>query len=136
MTEVSVWTFPRGSRIGQAHKQAILADNGGFSTICASAAAIPSSDAVRSGGATQVHGDGRIAVSGLNVDSIQRRWRQVSSTNAGTAGGGAIYGLGIFGAFVYYWQQADSFWEYVLSFVQALFWPAFMVYEVFSALGG
>ena len=83
-----------------------------------------------------MHGDGRIAVSGLNVDSIQRRWRQVSSTNAGTAGGGAIYGLGIFGAFVYYWQQADSFWEYLLSFVQALFWPAFMVYEVFSALGG
>jgi len=60
----------------------------------------------------------------------------VSSNKAGAAGGGAIYSLGIFGAFVYYWQQADSFWEYLLSFFQALFWPAFMVYEVFSALGG
>lgn len=59
----------------------------------------------------------------------------MSSSNAGAAGGGAIYGLGIFGAFVYYWQQADSFWEYVLSFIQGLFWPAWMVYEVFSALG-
>ena len=57
------------------------------------------------------------------------------SSGAGTAGGGAIYALGIFGAFVYYWQQADSFWEYVLSFIQGLFWPAWMVYEVFSALG-
>jgi hypothetical protein len=57
-------------------------------------------------------------------------------SNAGAAGGGALYGLGIFGAFVYFWQQADSFLEYFFSFFQALFWPAFMVYEVFSALGG
>lgn len=50
------------------------------------------------------------------------------------AGGGAIYGLGVFGAWVFYWQQADRFWEYVLAFFQGLFWPAFMVYEVLSAL--
>jgi hypothetical protein len=50
------------------------------------------------------------------------------------AGGGAIYSLGIFGAFVYYWQQADTFWQYVLSFIQGLFWPAWMVYEVLAAL--
>jgi hypothetical protein len=56
------------------------------------------------------------------------------SNNSGTAAGGAIYGLGIFGALVYFWQQADSFWEYVLAVVQGLLWPAFMVYEVFGAL--
>ena len=60
----------------------------------------------------------------------------ISSRSAGAAGGGAIYGLGIFGAFVYFWQQADSFWEYVLSVFQGLFWPAFMVYEVFDVLAG
>ena len=54
--------------------------------------------------------------------------------NAGAAGGGAIYGLGIFGALVYFWQQAETFWEYLLAVVQGLFWPAFMVYEVFKAL--
>lgn len=54
--------------------------------------------------------------------------------NAGAAGGGAIYGLGIFGAFVYYWRAADGFWEYILSFIQGLFWPAWMVYEAFDAL--
>jgi hypothetical protein len=60
----------------------------------------------------------------------------MGSSNAGAAaGGGAIYGLGIFGAFVYYWQQAETFWEYVLSFIAGVFWPAFMVYEVFDALG-
>jgi hypothetical protein len=50
------------------------------------------------------------------------------------AGGGAIYGLGIFGAWVWFFQQADSFLEYVLAVFQGLFWPAFMIYEVFQAL--
>jgi hypothetical protein len=58
-----------------------------------------------------------------------------NSRNAGAAGGGAIYGLGIFGALVYFWQRADTFWEYLLAVLQGLFWPAFMVYEVFQALG-
>ena len=36
----------------------------------------------------------------------------------------------------YCWQQADSFWEYVWAiFPKAIFWPAYMVYEVFKALG-
>jgi hypothetical protein len=60
----------------------------------------------------------------------------MSNRNAGAVGGGAIYSLGIFGAFVYFWQQADGFWEYVLTFFQGLFWPAWMVYEAFAALGG
>ena len=59
----------------------------------------------------------------------------MSDKSAGaTASGGAIYGLGIFGALVFYWQQADSLWEYLFSVVQGIFWPAFMVYEGFSAL--
>lgn len=56
--------------------------------------------------------------------------------NAGAAGGGALYGLGMFGAWVYFWQQADSFWEHVLALLQGVVWPAFMVYEAFQALGG
>ena len=58
------------------------------------------------------------------------------NANAGAAGGGAIYGLGIFGAWFYFFGQADSFWEYVWAFFQGLLWPAFMVYEVFTTLGG
>jgi hypothetical protein len=57
-----------------------------------------------------------------------------SSNTGAAAGGGAIYGLGIFGALVYFWQQADGFWEYVLAVVQGLFWPAWMVYQAFEAL--
>jgi len=52
------------------------------------------------------------------------------------AGGGAIYGLGIFGAWVWFFQQANSFWEYLLAVVQGIFWPAFMIYDVFRALNG
>jgi predicted outer membrane repeat protein len=60
----------------------------------------------------------------------------MSNSSAGVAGGGAIYGLGIFGAWVFFWQQADTFWEYVLALFQGLFWPAFLVYEIFGALAG
>ena len=37
-----------------------------------------------------------------------------NSTGA-AAGSGALYSLGIFGAWVYFWQQADGFWEYALA---------------------
>ena len=56
-------------------------------------------------------------------------------SNAGCfAGGGAIYGLGIIGAWVFFFQQADAFWEVIGAFFQGLFWPAFRVYELFTAL--
>jgi hypothetical protein len=59
----------------------------------------------------------------------------VADSTGATASGGAIYGLGILGAWVWFWQQADGFWEYALAILQGLFWPAFMVYEAFAALG-
>jgi hypothetical protein len=43
--------------------------------------------------------------------------------NSGAAaGGGAIYALGIFGAWVYFWQQADGFWEHVLAVLEGVVW--------------
>jgi hypothetical protein len=61
----------------------------------------------------------------------------MGNNNTGAAaGGGALYGLGIFGAWVWFWQQADGFWMHVWAIVQGIFWPAFMVYDAFSALAG
>ena len=61
----------------------------------------------------------------------------MGNNSAGAAaGGGAIYGLGIFGALVFFWQQADTLWEHLFAVLQSLLWPAFMVYQGFSALAG
>jgi len=54
---------------------------------------------------------------------------------SGGVAGGAIYSLGVFGAWVYFWQQSDAFWEFVWGFFQGILWPAFMVYELFVSLG-
>ncbi len=59
----------------------------------------------------------------------------MANNNAGAAaGGGALYALGILGAWVYYWQQADAVWEYFYAVFQGFFWPAYMVYAAFAAL--
>jgi hypothetical protein len=48
--------------------------------------------------------------------------------------GGAIYGLGLIGALVWFWQQADDGEERVRGVLKAFVWPAFLVYEAFRAL--
>ena len=57
-----------------------------------------------------------------------------SGNNRVAAGSGAIYGLGILGAWFWFWQQADGFWEHVYAIFQGVFWPAYMVFQAFSAL--
>ena len=48
--------------------------------------------------------------------------------NQASAGGGnAVYTLGLIGALVFFWQQADSFGQYLLAILKALVWPAFLV---------
>ena len=57
------------------------------------------------------------------------------NNNAGAAaGGGAIYALGIFGAWAWFFHLAHNFIQYVGAFFQGIFWPAFMVYDIFKAL--
>ena len=65
---------------------------------------------------------------------VLRRRARWGTTTGAAAGGGAIYGLGVFGAWVYFWQQADAFWEYAYAIFQGLFWPAYMVFQAFDAL--
>jgi hypothetical protein len=56
------------------------------------------------------------------------------NNNQATATGGAVYGLGLIGAAVYYISVATGFWAGVLGFLKALVWPAFLVYEALKAL--
>ncbi|MCA1814549.1 MAG: hypothetical protein LC624_11480 [Halobacteriales archaeon] len=53
-------------------------------------------------------------------------WRM----GGGTATGGAVYGLGFFGALVYYIQTATGFLDAILGLFQALLWPGFLVYAL------
>lgn len=48
---------------------------------------------------------------------------------------GAVYGLGLIGAAIYFIMKATSFWTGVLGFLKAIVWPAFLVYEAFNKLG-
>lgn len=47
----------------------------------------------------------------------------------------ALYALGFIGAAIHFISVADGFWEGVLGFLQALVWPAFLVYEAFQYFG-
>ena len=48
--------------------------------------------------------------------------------------GGAVYGLGLIGALVYYIQHAHGFWGVALGILKALVWPAFLVYDALKHL--
>jgi len=52
--------------------------------------------------------------------------------NCGTSG--AVYGLGMIGAAIYFIGHATSFGMGVWGFIKALLWPAFLVYEAFAKL--
>ena len=47
---------------------------------------------------------------------------------------GAVYGLGMIGAWVYFIGHATTFWIGVLGFLKGIVWPALLVYEAFTHL--
>ena len=53
-----------------------------------------------------------------------------------TAPAGAVYGLGLIGAAIYFISASTGFWMGVVGLLKALVWPAFLVYEAFKHLAG
>jgi len=51
-------------------------------------------------------------------------------------GGGAdaVYGIGLIGAWVYYFGRASTNQERVLAFFKGFAWPAFLIYDLFKFL--
>ena len=47
---------------------------------------------------------------------------------------GAVYGLGLIGAWIYFIGQATTFWIGVLGFLKGIVWPAILVYEALKYL--
>ncbi len=56
--------------------------------------------------------------------------KPVKIINRHTGGGGAVYGLGLIGAIVYFIQHATSFSDGVWGVLQAIVWPAIFVYKL------
>ncbi|MCX6227309.1 MAG: hypothetical protein NTV01_21615 [Bacteroidia bacterium] len=64
-----------------------------------------------------------------NVDAQPCRNRKVP-VNSGASG--AVYGLGLIGAAIYFIGHAATFWAGVLGFLKAIIWPVFMVIKAFE----
>lgn len=52
--------------------------------------------------------------------------------NRMAAPSGAIYGLGLVGALIYFISSATGFWMGVLGILKAIVWPVFLVYQAFK----
>lgn len=50
------------------------------------------------------------------------------------AGSGAIYGIGVLGALVYFIQHASSFLDGLVGVFMAIFWPGVVLYKVLELL--
>jgi len=48
---------------------------------------------------------------------------------------GAVYGLGLIGAAIYFIGHATGFWMGALGLLKAIMWPVFLVYEAMKHLG-
>ncbi len=60
--------------------------------------------------------------------------KKVASNESASAG--AVYGLGFIGALIYFIQAANGVWEFLLAFLQALVWPAYVVYKLLESFYG
>ena len=65
-------------------------------------------------------------------------WRKTRRSRQGgaPAGGGAVYGLGMIGAMAYFFQSAESGWDYALAIPKASIWPALLVYKLLKSFYG
>jgi hypothetical protein len=60
--------------------------------------------------------------------------RRGAATRQPQPQGGAVYGLGMIGALVYFAGTAQTGKDYALAVAKATVWPALMVYRVFRFL--
>ena len=51
-------------------------------------------------------------------------------------GGVPVYGMGLIGAMVWFWQRADDGAGRARAVFKAFAWPAFLVHDAFKALEG
>jgi hypothetical protein len=67
------------------------------------------------------------------INPIEREDQKVNQRPQGGSSG-AVYGLGLFGAWAYYFRHVTTIQEGIVAFFKGLFWPAFLVYELLKFL--
>ena len=68
----------------------------------------------------------------MYMDSEEKkkgRWKKGMNNS-----GGALYGIGVLGALVYYLMHATTFWMGLIGIFKAVFWPGFVLYRVLELL--
>jgi hypothetical protein len=68
------------------------------------------------------------------IKKMTMKGGESADVNIKGGGSGAVYGIGMIGAWVYYFQRATTNQERVQAFFKGLAWPAFLVYELFMFL--
>jgi len=65
------------------------------------------------------------------------KWKKWKKGSGGSHEGGmsAFYGLGGLGVLIYYLQLSQSAGDFLLAFVKAFLWPAFLTYNLYGFLG-
>jgi hypothetical protein len=70
-------------------------------------------------------------------EEVVPRWKsRRARQNGAPPGGGAVYGLGMIGAMVYFFQKAESNRDFVLAIPKASVWPALLVYKLLKSFYG
>ena len=67
------------------------------------------------------------------TDWKQKYWmKRHHHGHHGRNGGNAVYFFGFIGALIYYWQHANTFWDVVMGLLQAIVWPAILIWHLFG----
>lgn len=71
----------------------------------------------------------------IDTTHTPKRKRRRPDRSAPPPSGGAVYGLGMIGALVYFVGTAESPSGYLFALGKAIVWPALLVYKAFRLLG-
>lgn len=55
--------------------------------------------------------------------------------NFGGQASNPLYGIGVFGAAVYFVSHATGFWNGAVGLLKAIVWPGYLVYSALEKLG-
>ena len=67
----------------------------------------------------------------INVKDCKKKMFCRGKNSRGGASG-AIYGLGLVGAVVYFIQNSHTFMDGVIGILKAIIWPALLIFKLFT----